>query len=150
MSELFTTRIDGPAPEPQVARDIARRGLPLVLAVPLVAGLIRGTAGAASAGYAVALVLVNFVLAAAMLAWAARISLAAVMGTAMFGYIVRIGLVGLAVWVVKDASWVEPAVLGVTLVLTHLGLLVWELRYVSASLAYPGLKPTPATKEPAQ
>ena len=32
--------------------------------------------------------------------------------------------------------------LGLTLIVTHLGLLFWELRYVSASLAYPGLKPT--------
>jgi len=29
-----------------------------------------------------------------------------------------------------------------TLIVTHLGLLFWELRYVSGSLAYPGLKPT--------
>ena len=32
--------------------------------------------------------------------------------------------------------------LGVTLIVTHLGLLIWETRHVSASLAYPGLKPT--------
>jgi len=32
--------------------------------------------------------------------------------------------------------------LAVTILATHLGLLFWELRYVSASLAYPGLKPT--------
>jgi hypothetical protein len=29
----------------------------------------------------------------------------------------------------------------VTLLVTHLGLLFWELRYVSASLAFPALKP---------
>ena len=28
------------------------------------------------------------------------------------------------------------------MLVTHLGLLFWELRYVSASLAFPGLKPT--------
>ena len=32
------------------------------------------------------------------------------------------------------------------ILVTHLGLLFWELRYVSASLAFPGLKPT-ADKE---
>ena len=36
--------------------------------------------------------------------------------------------------------------LGITVLVTHLGLLFWELRYVSASLAFPGLKPT-ADKE---
>ena len=33
--------------------------------------------------------------------------------------------------------------LGATLVVSHLGLLLWETRYVSASLAFPGLKPSP-------
>ena len=31
--------------------------------------------------------------------------------------------------------------LAVTILVTHLGLLFWETRYVSPSLAYPGLKP---------
>jgi len=57
-------------------------------------------------------------------------------------------LIGAAVWAVKDLSWVEPLPLGLTLIVTHLGLLLWELRYVSASLAFPGLKPG-ATKESA-
>ena len=35
--------------------------------------------------------------------------------------------------------------LGLTIIVTHLGLLFWELRYVSASLAFPGLKPSPAS-----
>jgi hypothetical protein len=43
---------------------------------------------------------------------------------------------------VQDAGWVEPTALGLTLVVTHLGLLVWELRFVSISLAHPGLRPT--------
>jgi len=42
---------------------------------------------------------------------------------------------------VKDAAWVELWPLGLTLIVTHLGLLLWETRYVSASLAFPGLKP---------
>ena len=28
-----------------------------------------------------------------------------------------------------------------TILITHVGLLMWETRYVSISLAYPGLKP---------
>ena len=36
--------------------------------------------------------------------------------------------------------------LGLTLIVTHLGLLIWETRHVSASLAYPGLKPTAARR----
>ncbi len=40
--------------------------------------------------------------------------------------------------------------LGLTIIVSHLGLLFWEMRFVSASLAFPGLKPGPhsETKEP--
>ena len=29
-----------------------------------------------------------------------------------------------------------------SIIVTHLGLLLWETKYVSASLAFPGLKPS--------
>jgi hypothetical protein len=152
MSQVFTTPDLGQAPEPEVAFDIARRSLPFIPAVLVLAGFGWGLDGVASAAYAVALVLANFVLAALMLSWAGRISLGALMGTALFGYAVRLALIGLAVWLVKDAGWVVPVALGITLIVTHLGLLLWELRFVSASLAYPGLKPpaprSATSKEP--
>ena len=44
--------------------------------------------------------------------------------------------------VVKDAGWISRPALGLTIIVTHLGLLAWELKYVAASLAYPGLKPS--------
>jgi hypothetical protein len=147
VSDVLAANDAGPAPERQVALDMVRRALPFVPAIVLLAGLGWGVAGAASAAYAIALVVVNFLLAAWLLGAAARISYALVMGVALFGYIVRLGLIFVAVFAVKNASWVEPLPLGLTLIVTHLGLLLWELRYVSASLAYPGLRPT--TKETA-
>src|SRR5690606_1404330 len=98
---------------------------------------------------AVALVAGNLLLAAASLVWAGRISLGLLMGVALGGYAVRIALLFLVVWLLKDQSWIHLPTLGLTLVVTHLGLLFWELRYVSASLAHPGLKPVtaPASKE---
>lgn len=147
MSDVLAASDAGPAPERQVALDMVRRALPFVPVLVLLAALPWGLAGAASAGFAIALVVVNFLMAAWMLGAAARISYALVMAAALFGYLVRLGLIFLAVFAVKDASWVEPLPLGLTLIVTHLGLLLWELRYVSASLAYPGLKPI--TKETA-
>jgi hypothetical protein len=44
---------------------------------------------------------------------------------------------------VRHASWIDFTALGILVLVTHLGLLFWEMRYVSASLAFPGLKPTP-------
>jgi hypothetical protein len=64
------------------------------------------------------------------------------MGAVLFGYLARLGLIFLAVLLVRDASWISLAALGTTIIVTHLGLLLWELKYVALSLAHPGLKPT--------
>lgn len=130
-----------PPVERQVAFDMIRRSLPAIPVLLALAGAFWGLHGAISAGYAVLLVLANFALSALMLGWAARLSLAVLMGTALFGYLLRLGLVSVAVLVVKDAPWMELVPLGLTIIVTHLGLLIWETRYVSASLAFPGLKP---------
>ena len=42
---------------------------------------------------------------------------------------------------IDNEPWVDLPTLAVTLLLTQLGLLFWETKYVSATLAYPGLKP---------
>lgn len=139
---LFATApADVEAVERQVALDMVKRALPFAPVPVAVCALVWGGAGAASAVFAVALVVANFGLAAWSLAAAARINYALLMGVALFGYLLRLALIFVAVFAVKDASWVEPLALGLTLIATHLGLLVWELRYVSASLAFPGLKP---------
>ena len=141
-AEVFVARDLGPAPERQVAKDILKRGA-LVLPVALLVGLLGwGPSGAASVGYAAGLVLANFWVAARLLGWAARISYGLLMGVALFGFLVRMALIAVAVLAVKDQAWVEPVPLAVTLVVTHLGLLFWETRFVSASLAFPGLKPS--------
>jgi hypothetical protein len=132
----------GPAPEAQVARDLVRHGL-MALPVALLLGAIGwGTAGVASVAYAYGLILINFVVAAALLGWAARISLGLLMGVCLFGFLIRMALITVAVLLVLDQPWVAPVPLGVTLIVTHLGLLFRETKFVSASLAFPGLKPS--------
>ncbi len=144
MADAVTMRDDGPAVEMEVAIDLLRRALWVAPVLIVLSGAIWGLNGALSTGYGIALVVANFLVSAAMLAWTAKISISLMMGTALFGYLMRLGLIFLAVWVVRDASWVELVPLGLTIVVTHLGLLFWEMRYVSATLAFPGLKP--ATK----
>jgi hypothetical protein len=131
-----------PAVERQVAWDMIRRALPVAPVLVLLASIPWGVDGGISAAYAIAIVLVNFAVSAALLAWAARISLPFLMGAALFGYIIRLALISAAVLLVKDQDWVSLVPLGFTLIVTHLGLLWWETRHVAASLAFPGLKPT--------
>jgi hypothetical protein len=130
-----------PAVESQIALDAVRRGLPAVCLLVAAAGLVWGTPGVASAGYGAALALANLLMAAASLAWAARLGPTMLMGVALFGYLARLGLITVAVLAVAGAGWVNVIPLGLALVVTHLGLLVWEARYVSMSLAWPGVKP---------
>ncbi len=129
------------APETEIALDLVKRGLPVAPVIIAVAALAAGADGALSAGFAIALVLGNFLLSAVLVAGAARVSLALVMVAVLFGYLLRLGIIAGAVLAVKDLDWVHLPVLGITLIATHLGLLFWETRYVSASLAFPTLKP---------
>lgn len=128
--------------ERAIARDLLRWGALFAPAVIAVCALGFGRYGALTAAYAVAIVLANLVASAALLAWAAPKGPTVLMGVALGGFLGRMVVVGLAVWAVSDAAWVNLKLLAVTVLLTHLGLLAWETRYVSASLAYPALKPT--------
>ena len=133
-----------PAPEVEreLAFDMLKRGVGFAPAILVLATLTWGTQGASSAAVAIALVVVNLLLAALALSWAAKISLTAIMAVSLGGFAVRMGLVTAVLFAVRDASWIDMTALGISVLVTHLGLLFWELRYVSASLAFPGLKPT--------
>lgn len=131
-----------PSVETQLVADMVRRSLPAIPVLLGVSAAFWGLAGAASSAYAIALVLANLALSGVILARAARISLAVLLGAALFGYLLRLGLITAAVLVVRHQGWVSIVPLGLTIVVTHLGLLLWETRYISASLAFPGLKPT--------
>jgi hypothetical protein len=141
----MTAPLPGPAPEVSVSNDMIKRGLVVAPLLIAICGLIWGINGASSGAYAIAIVLVNFALAAGIVAVTAKISLRMMMASVLFGYLVRLGLIFLAFYLVKDAGWISLPALGATIIFTHLGLLVWELKYVAMSLAYPGLKPKPSS-----
>ena len=134
----------GPAVERLVAFDMVKRSLPFIPLILLVANVASGWEGTWSAGYAIVLVLANFVLSALLLSWGARVSLAMLGAAAFFGFLLRLGLITVAVLAVRDQPWMALVPLCITLVITHLGLLFWELRFVSTSMAFPGLKPRSA------
>lgn len=137
----IVTQLDGEPVEIKVTIDMVKHGLLAAPALIGLAGLVWGTAGAWSAAFAIALVLVNFALSAFLISSTAKISLGLMMGATLFGYLIRLGLIMLAVLLVKDAGWISLPALGATIIVTHLGLLVWELKYVAITLAHPGLKP---------
>lgn len=128
-----------PAVERQVAFDLAKRAAfvaPLVLVSAYVLGGVDALTGAA---IALVLVAANFVAGALSLQWAGRRGPTALAAVAVAGFLVRMAVVLGVIVLVKD-SVDKYWLLGV-LALTHVGLLIWETRHLSISLAAPGLKP---------
>lgn len=133
-------------PERAIAIDMVRRGL---IGSPVLVGVCAGVwgfDGLWSSGYALGLVLVNFWLAASFITWSMRISPAMLMAGVMGGYFIRLGILVGAYFLVRNAGWFDVLPFAITLFVAYSVLLVWETRYVSLSLAYPGLKPQGATK----
>ncbi len=137
----MVTQLDGEPVELQLTFDMVKRGLIVAPVIVAVCALIWGENGAWSAAYAIGLVLVNFLLSAMLISSTAKISLGLMMGATLFGYLIRLGLIMAAVLLVKDTDWISLPALGATIIVTHLGLLVWELKYVAISLAHSGVKP---------
>jgi hypothetical protein len=130
-----------PLVEREVALDIVRRGLMVAPAILLVAGLLRGWSGVASAAVGLGIVLINFLAAAAIMTRAAKSGATAIGAAALAGYVVRLAVILVALVVLRHQPWIDLPTLGFVIVGTHLGLLVWEMKYVSLTLAAPGLKP---------
>jgi hypothetical protein len=129
-----------PLVEREVALDIVKHGFmvaPLVLAV----SAVRGWAGVASAAIALGIVLVNFLAAAAIMTRAAKSGPTAIGAAALGGYVLRLAVILVALVLLRHQPWIDLPTLGIVIVGTHLGLLVWEMKYVSLTLAAPGLKP---------
>lgn len=138
---VVVTQLDGEPVEIKVSADMVKRGLLVAPVLIAISALIWGSRGAWSCAFAIGLVLVNFLMSAALISYTAKISLGLMMGATLFGYLIRLGLIMLAVLLVKDAEWISLPALGTTIIVTHLGLLLWELKYVAITLAHPGLKP---------
>jgi len=130
-----------PLVEREVAIDIVRRGLLISPIIIGVAGLIQGKDGALSAAIALVIVLVNFLAAAAIMTWAAKSGPTAIAAAALGGYVLRLAVILVALVVLRHQPWIDLPTLGFVIVGTHMGLLVWEMKYVSLTLAAPGLKP---------
>jgi hypothetical protein len=141
-------RDGGPAVERAIVFDMLRRSVWVVPVLLIVGSVAGGAKGAASTAFAIGVVVLNFVLSASMLSWAAKVSFAVLGAAALFGFLLRLGLITVAVLSVHDQAWVSIVILGIMLVVTHLALLLWELRYVSLSFSEPGVRARVRTVPP--
>ena len=123
-----------------IARHMARHALMIAPAV-VVAGLVRGVHGGISAAIGLALCAANFLISAQILSWAVRRSVGAIYGAVFGGFVLRLAFLTGIVLALKPVSFIDIPGLVLTLAIAHFALLVWETRYVSLTLAAPGLKP---------
>ena len=128
-------------PEQEIARDLARRSLVVGPVLLLLSGIFWGWGGFGSALIALAIVVGNFLLGAAVITWSVRISPQVLMMGVLGGFLVRLLVLTGVYFALRETSWFEVVPFAIALLGSHLILLIWETRQVSLSLAYPGLKP---------
>ena len=140
-AHTLTLAADPVSHEGQIARHIARHAVLVAPAVILVAALFRGVDGAVSAAIGLVLVAANFLAAAAILTWATPRGPGAIYGAIFGGFVGRLAVLTVIVLLLEPVSFIDIPVLVLTIAVTHIALLFWETRYVSLTLAAPGLKP---------
>ncbi len=139
---------DAPPPsiekiEREIAVDLAKKAAIVTPLVVLGLGIWRGPDAALGAFLALALVVVNFFASAAILGWTAKHAPHALSGVAMLSFLGRLVIITIIGAGIKQLDIVDFPVFAITLVVSYLALLFWEMRSISLTLAYPGLKPKP-------
>ena len=129
--------------ESRIAHDIARHALIVAPIAIIGVGIWLGVPAGAGVALALALVVGNFIAAAWVLGWVARTAPDLLMGAAMMSFLVRLVLITAIGVGVKELGIVDFQVFCITLIASYLGLLFWEMRSISLSMASPGLKPKP-------
>jgi len=109
-----------------MARSIVRRALvigPLTIGI---AWALKGSLGAFSATIGVAIIVANFLLSGWALSRAAQISMQVYHAAALFGFLVRLGLITLSMFAAAWLFEVDRATLGISAIGVFLVLLVLE------------------------
>ena len=105
----------------------------LVLGAPViaVAALVAGASGAASAGVGAAVVIGMFLMAGALMSYAAGISPTALMAAVLGGYVLRLGIYAGLIVLLRPMPWLHGPSLAIATAVLLVAVLVWEVRAVS-------------------
>jgi hypothetical protein len=114
-----------------LARHTAARAVYVAPVLIAVFWMIGGWDGAWSSALGVGIVVVNFLLAGAILSISAKISLAVYHAAALFGFFLRLGLMVLTVLLIAEFLPIDRIAFGISAVAAYLVLLSWEAVAVS-------------------
>jgi len=118
--------VPGADVEAVLGRHIALRALWVTPVLAAVFWLVQGADGALAATVGSVIVAVNFVVAGWVLSKSARISLSLYHAAALFGFVIRLGLITLAIILVGRATNIDQLAMGVAAIVSYLVLLTLE------------------------
>ena len=121
----------GPVPDERpieaiIGKNIAKRGVFVAPILALIFGVLQGWGGAVAALVGVAIVLLNFVLGGYIMSKAARVSMTMYHAAALFGFIIRLGLITLTMLIIANVTNLDRMAMGISVVVSYLVLLSWE------------------------
>lgn len=114
------------AVESILARNTVKRAVFVAPVLMLVFLATSGWLGLWSSALGVAVIVVNFLLAGAILSISARISLSVYHAAALFGFFLRLGLIILSMLLIARLVEIDRLAFGITAVVAYLALLSWE------------------------
>jgi len=120
-----------PAPDSRpieaiIGKNIAKRAVFVAPILMVGFGLFRGWEGAFAAAVGVAIVAGNFVLGGFIMSTAARLSLNLYHAAALFGFIIRLGLITASMLLIAAVTDIDRSAMGISVVVSYLVLLSWE------------------------
>ena len=121
----------GPVPDERpieaiISKHIAKRGLVVAPILALVFGLLQGWPGAVAALVGVAIVVANFLLGGFIMSRAARVSMNMYHAAALFGFLIRLGLITVSMLIIANVTDLDRMAMGISVVVSYLVLLSWE------------------------
>ena len=118
--------------EAALAHRIVRRAIFVGPMVVLGFGLVRGWLGAVSAALGIAMVVGNFLVSGMLLSRALKVSLNVYHAAALFGFLVRLGLITGTLLLLAALVELDRLALGLATVGSYFVLLTWEAAMVAA------------------
>jgi len=109
-----------------IGTNIAKRAVFVAPVLILVFGLLRGWEGAIAAAIGCAIVVVNFLAGGWIMSTAAAISLSLYHAAALFGFLIRLGLITLTMLVIIQLTEIDRLAMGISVVVCYLVLLSIE------------------------
>jgi hypothetical protein len=109
-----------------IGKNIAKRSLFVAPVLALIFGLLQGWPGVVAALVGVTIVVANFLLGGYIMASAARVSLNLYHAAALFGFIIRLGLITASMLIIANVTDLDRMALGISVIASYLVLLSWE------------------------